>query len=422
MIAASGRPTKSLYYGWVLAAVLGCTTVFAYGGTQYLFGVLVTPIGQELHWSRASVSAAYAIALLISGVLGLPVGRIVDRRGGRLVLAAGSVFCGVSLVGLSFVYELWQFYLVWAAIGLSMSLTLYSVTLVVINQWFVRKRGAALALITTLGGLASPIFIPIAGVLTSRYGWRETVLLIGIAQLLVPFPAHAFAVRRRPEDLGQRIDGDPVDSPRTRFTWVARFAGDTLLQALRSPAFWLLALALGLTSLAVSTVQAHLIAFLIAGGYTPTIAAFAAGAIGLASLPGRVVLNLVTDRFGSRPVLIACYVTMAVGVVALVVSSAAITVVAFVVLYGVPFGAVSPLRASVIADQFGRAAYGTILAAQGLTAAVCGASGPLIAGWLYDHLGSYQLAFALTAIAMVIAAVNIAMTPRSRLVEAAAKT
>src|SRR5437588_94470 len=96
------------YYGWTLVAALGLITIVAYGTTQYFFGVLLVPVGREQGWSRAELSAAYALALVVSGLLGLPLGRWVDRHGARGVIAVGGTIGGGSLLLLAGVRQLWQ--------------------------------------------------------------------------------------------------------------------------------------------------------------------------------------------------------------------------------------------------------------------------------------------------------------------------
>src|SRR5512146_2651212 len=201
-------PRHGPYYGWVLVVTLGLTTIISYGTTQYLFGVLVVPIDQELGWDRASLSGAYSLMLVLAGLLGVPIGRFVDRHGARIVMTVGSVLGGLSLMGLATIHALWQFSVLWAGgLGVATALTFYPVTFTVVANWFERRRGSALAVLTLVGGLASPIFIPLAGVLVPRLGWRETLLVMAVTQLCLALPLHAIVLRRHPEDLGLRPDG-----------------------------------------------------------------------------------------------------------------------------------------------------------------------------------------------------------------------
>ena len=118
------------------------TIIISYGTTQYLFGVLVVPLDATFGWGRASISGADALGLIIAGLLGMPIGALVDRQGARLLMSAGSVLAALALFGLARMDALWQFYLLWSGgMGLAMSLTLYPVTFTVVANWFVPNKG-----------------------------------------------------------------------------------------------------------------------------------------------------------------------------------------------------------------------------------------------------------------------------------------
>ncbi len=399
-----------LYYGWVLVWALGITTIVSYGTTQYLFGVLLVPVQHELGWSRTALSGAYSLGFLVTGVLGMPIGRLVDRRGARLLMSGGSALAAICLALLSRVTAEWQFYALWAGgLGLAAALTFYPVTFTVVTNWFVRRRGSAMALLTLLGGLASVIFIPLAGVLIAATGWRSTLLVMAGAQILVCLPIHALLLRRHPEDHGLRPDGD-----RSQAGPNAAATGHSLRAALGSPAFWTLTGASGLGMMGHAVVLAHQVPFLIGRGFDPVLAATVAGLLGVASLPARLVLNLLSDRWGPKAMLVFSTALQGAGVVLLLLAATPALIWAYVAVYGFSFGAVSPLRASVMAEQFGRRAFGAITAVQGLPMATLGAAGPLLAGALYDRLGDYTLALALTAATFALAVVALLLTPAPR--------
>lgn len=411
--STAGRP----YYGWALVWALGITTVVSYGTTQYLFGVLVVPVEHDLGWSRAALSGAYSLGFAVAGLLGVPIGRLVDRHGARWLMTGGSLVGAAALALLSRVDQQWQFYALWAgALGLAMALTFYPVTFVVITNWFQRKRGSAMALLTLIGGFASVIFIPLAGVLIARTGWRTTLLVMAAAQLLVCVPIHALLVRRHPEDHGLLPDGgagsDQGEPNGGREA--AGLPGHTFGEALRTPAFWTLTLSAGLALMGHAVVLAHQVPYMIGRGYDPVFAAAVAGLMGVASLPARLVLNLLSDHFGPRAMLVLSTLLQAVGVLLLLNAASALLLWAYVAVYGFAFGAVSPLRASVMAEQFGRRAYGAITSAQGAPVSLLAAAGPLVAGALYDRLGGYTLAFSLTIGAFLVAALALAVTPAPR--------
>ncbi len=412
LIAARSR----VYYGWTLLVALGVITIIAYGTVQYFFGVLVVPVGQELGWSRAALSLSYSIALVVSGLLGYPIGRWVDRKGARAILASGSILAGLSLIGLSSVDQLWEWDLLWGGgLGVAGAMTLYPVTFTVVTNWFHRRRGSAMALLTVLGGLASPIFIPLAGWLVPRVGWRETLVIFGLTQLCIAVPLALLTVRRHPEDVGLFPDGalSAEDAP------TIPLSGTPLRHAMRRLAFWTLTLSNCVALMGSSMLFAHQVAYMIGRGQDPTIAAALAGMVGLASLPGRYVFNVMSDRFHSQWLLGICQAVLALGVILLVMASSTSWLIAYIVVYGAAFGAAAALTASVRAEHFGRRAFGAISAVQGIPALAGAALGPVVAGWIYDRSGSYQPAFAAVAALYVVSAGAMFVTPRPELISQA---
>lgn len=333
-------PKTIPYYGWMLMAVLGITIIISYGSTQYLFGVLVVPISTTFGWDRAGISGGYTLGLIVAGIIGVPIGPLLDRFGARLLMSVGSVLAGLTLFGLARMQSLWQFYLLWAGgLGLAMALTLYPVTFTVVANWFIRKRGTALAILTLIGGLSSPICIPLAGSLVAQIGWRATLLVFGGAQLLLALPLHLLLLRRHPEDLGLLSDGEPVplvEAPQPAM-------GTMLSTALRYPTFWLLTASLSLVTLGSTVIFVHQVAFLVGRGYDPVLAATLSGMLGLASLPGRYVFNMLSARMSAQTLLTLSVLAQAVGIAVLVLAPSLAWLILYVIMYGTAYGAFSPL-------------------------------------------------------------------------------
>jgi len=231
---------------------------------------------------------------------------------------------------------------------------------------------------------------------------------LAVAQFLIALPLHAFLLRRHPEDLGFSPDGEPALPIQAH----APFAGATLKEALGSPVFWMLTASLALVMLGSTVVIVHQIAFLISRGTNALLAATLSGMLGLASLPGRYVFNILSSRISAQKLLTLSVGAQALGIVVLVQASSLIWLILYVLIYGSAYGAFSPLRASVMAEQFGRRAYGAITAVQGIPIALCSAGGPLMAGWLYDRFGRYDVAFWLCAVAFMVATAGIFLIPQ----------
>jgi len=159
-----------MYYGWYIAGALAITETVSYGVLFYAFSVFIQPMEAELGWSRAEISGAFSLSLLLTGLVAFPVGYWLDKRGSRLLMTAGSVGATVMVLLWSRVNSLPEFMAVMALMGLCSAGVLYEPAFVVITAWFTEKRGAAMALLTFVAGFAATIFIPLAAALLQAFG------------------------------------------------------------------------------------------------------------------------------------------------------------------------------------------------------------------------------------------------------------
>lgn len=383
------------------------TTIISYGTSQYLFGLLVAPISHELGWSNAAIGAAYSGTVLVSGLAGVALGRALDRFGARVLMSLGSVLSGLALLALSRVHTLVAFDLLWAiGLGVGTALTYYPVSFTVVANWFDRRRAAALSLLTFLGALASPIAYPLAGWSIAAFGWRETLVLLGCVQLCIAFPLHALVVRRHPEDLGLHPDG-----AREAGSWTPE-SGAGFSRAARSASFWLLTGALSLAYFGSTVILLEHVAYLIARGIAPPLAATIVGLLGIAYLPGRWLIAILGARVKTATLLAAAFVLEGAGVVLLIYSRDVAGAVAYIALFGIAYGATAPLRAAIVAERFGRHDYGTIFAGQNAIVAIASALGPIVAGRIIDVAG-FSAAFLVCIAAFIAAAILISLPLRS---------
>lgn len=406
--AAADRPRRDgrRFPGWTMVGALAWTEVTSWGVLYYAFAVFVAPMGDELGWSRAAVTGAFSVGLLCSGLAAPMVGRWLDRSGPRPVMTTGSVAAALLVLAWATVDDLVGFYLIWVGLGLASAMVLYEPAFAMVARWFVRSRGRALTILTTAGGLASVVYLPLTAWLVARFGWRGALVTLAALLALLTIPPHALLLRRRPGDLGLLPDGDAVGAAPAP---PAAAADATARGAIRSPAFRWLAVVFGLAFLANVAITVHLVPVLTDRGLAPRSAAIAAGAIGLAALPGRIVLTPLGDRLPRRYVLAAILAVQAVAVVLLVAVPTTAGLVGFVLLFGAGFGAITPARAALVAEQFGAGAYGTIGGVLALVITLARAAGPVAAGGLHDLWGGYGPVLWLLAAGLAAAAVA---TPR----------
>ena len=176
---------------------LGITQIVAWGTTLYALGVLGKPIAADTGWSQTIVFGGLTIGLLVSSATSTFVGRLIDRRGGRSVMAIGSILVAVGLVLLALVPSIATYLAAWAFLGLAMRMTLYDAAFAALVQVTPSRGRRAISYLTLFGGFASSVFWPIGHALNSAYGWRTTLVIFAAINLLVCLPLHWFGLARR---------------------------------------------------------------------------------------------------------------------------------------------------------------------------------------------------------------------------------
>ncbi len=402
---------ETRFYGWRITWGLAITQTIGYGVLVYVFGVFVKPMEAELGWTRAQTSTAFSIALFCAGLSAIPVGRFVDRHGARLVMTLGSSLGVLLVLAWSFVQSLSIFYMIMMGLGLTISTVLYDVAFTVIAVWFRQQRSRAMLIITLVAGLASTIFIPLATLFNEMLGWRDALRVLTFI-LAVTVPLHALVLRRRPEDLGLLPDGDLVtDTKITSSPCIKTRA------ALGLSAFWFLLIAITLVRFAVSVITPHLVPLLSERGYSSTLVASAAGAIGLVQLLGRIFFTPFSSRLPLSLITALTFAIHALGLACLLFIPTTLGVWLFVLFYGTSNGAITLARAALLADIFGSANYGQLNGVISFAVAITGAGAPLLAGYLHERTGNYTLTLALLLILTAISALLVSQVRKREQVE-----
>ena len=395
------------FHGWRIAWALAVTQTVGFGVLFYSFQVFTLPMEAELGLTRAQTSGAYSLALLLSGLTAVPVGRWVDRHGARGLMSAASLAGAGLVLAWSYVQGLPGLYLVQAGIGLVMSAVLYDVAFTVLAVWFRRHRLRALLIVTLVAGLASTVFVPLATWLVASLGWREALRVLALVTLLTTVPLHALVLRDHPRRLGTGPDGDPL-------------AGDgappaepavRVREALRSGAFWWLAAGFTLDRVAVVAMAAHAVPLLLERGHDPALVATVVGLVGAMQLAGRLLFTPAARSVDLATLTAVTFGLRVVALLLLVLPLPAVGLFAFAALFGCANGASTLGRAGLVAERFGSANYGAINGSMSTLIAVVQTVAPLAVGALRVATGDY--AAALLALAVTTAAAAYAVV-RSR--------
>lgn len=380
-------------YRWRLVLTLGFTETISWGVLYYAFSVFVEPMQAELGWSRAEITGAFSLAIVVLGLVGVPVGHWLDRRGPRLLMTAGSVL-GVALVlAWSMTDDLATFYALWILMGVCWSATLYGPAFATVTAHFRERRTEALTVVTLMAGLASTIFFPLAAFLVEPLGWRSALVALA-AILAVTIPLHAFVLRRAPDP--------PTHDPELSLS---------LGEALRHPSFRWLALGFVCYALGIG-LMVHLVPYLGGRGFDLTTAATIAGLVGAMQLVGRIALAPLERRLKPTTLIALVYGMQPVAIVFLLLGPAGIAPWVFVALFGASRGADTLIRNTVVARLYGPRRFASISAVLSLVITFAWASGPIALGAVYDTFGGYEPGLWVIAATSVVAAAAVVIATR----------
>jgi len=425
--AESRRPPR-FFYGWYIVAVgilVNIAGTFAFSSTLSIF---LKPITEELGVTRGAFSLIRTFEIGVAALIVPMLGSWIDRHGGRGVLVLGVLMEGAGLLLSSLVQSFWQFVVVRCSLVIAGEALLGSLVInVTIAQWFVRKRGRAMG-IANLGTGVAKLGIPIAAAsLFVLVGWRYTWAIFGIiAPLLVVAPALIF-VRRQPEDLGLRPDGDAPLAPASSRQSTdespkesAQSSNETVwtrAQAIRLPTFWVLVITFGIASVGIAGLNLHIFSYVTDIGHSPLVAASFMSTIAITQLGSTLVWGMLADRFDIRKVSCIQFLIQGVGLITAITSRQIyVTYIGFF-LYGTGLAGSFVLREVIWANFFGRNSLGTVRGLSMLFSHLFAASGAPFFGFLHDRTGSYDLSFTLFSCALFTSAflVLLAKKPHSLL-------
>ncbi|MFC6020242.1 MFS transporter [Plantactinospora solaniradicis] len=399
-VRTDGRVGTERIRRWPIVATLALSTTVGYGVLHYAFAVLLGPIARDLDASTTAVTGALTVSVLATAVAAVPVGRWLDRRGGRGLMTVGSIVAAVLVLAWSRVDSLAALYLVLAGIGLTGAMTLYGPALAVVVTWFPEpdRRGNALLAVTVVAGFASTIFMPLTGYLTAQYGWRNTLLILAAIYATMTVPGHWLVVRR-PSYPGR--DGTTA-RPRRSLRAVAT-----------DRRFWILALVFVAHLTATATISVHLVSYLVERGHPTTFAATVAGLLGVLSVTGRLTLTTVSRRFRVTSVVAVVFLVQGVGALALaVVADSPAGAIVAVLLFGIGFGVAAVAQPALVADIYGTAVFGTVSGMLAVPVTLAKATAPVAAAAARTGTGSYLPVLIGVAVACVVAAVGAGVSGR----------
>jgi MFS family permease len=376
------------YYGWAVAASLAITELTSWGILFYSFSVMVTPMRTDLKWSAGTVTGAFAVAFLVSGISAIVVGRWVDRYGSRVVMTIGSCLGVAMLLLWSRVSNPIEFYGIWVVLGIASAMLFYEPAFAATATWFTNKRRLAVTIVTVGGALASVVFVPVSTSLVLQLGWRAAVFVLAVILAAVTIPLHFGVLRRRSQGQAQSAAA-PKPLP--------------VGQILRRPGFWPISAAFAFSAFTWVAMATYLIPYLISHHYGAPFAAAIVSIMGASQIVGRVMLLVVHRWLGDIWTVPSFFLIQTAGLGVLLLASVSWQVGVFAFLFGVGFGGSYPARATVVADRFGTSAYGQINGIIAFLMTLTAALGLVAMAGVTARFSTYDSAMILVMLASVIA-------------------
>jgi MFS family permease len=377
----------------LLVSSLAATTTVGYGVLFYAYGVLLLPMEAGLGWRRSTLTGAFTCALVVSALLTIPVGRWLDRHQPRPLLTFGAVAATV-LVGLwAWSDSTVVFYAVWIGLGACMATLFYEPAFTILTK---RLRGPdrhrAITSVTLLAGLASTIFGPLTAFLERSLGWRGAIVSLAAILGVVTIPLFVLSLRPSPSDEDPAAPHHTDTAPR---------------EAMRSPRFWGLTTAYLLSAVATFAIAVHLVPYLRGEGWTSGSAATVLGGVGLVQVLGRSIFGRLTLRWSAGSLGTWVLGSKAIGIAVLTLWPTVAGVLVFLVVYGAANGLQTLTRATVVADLYGAAHYGSISAVMSAICSIAGSFAPFAVATAIEIVGADEpVLWGLAGVALVSAVAN----------------
>ncbi|WP_059047212.1 MFS transporter [Paenibacillus rubinfantis] len=403
------RPKSRFFYGWIIV-LLTFVTLLVSAGIRSLPSVLLLPFQDEFGWSRGSISSVISIGIFLYGLVGPFSASLLLRFGFRKVLICSLSVLGLSLALTPFIHALWQFELLWGLVsGLATGMMANVLGVTVSNQWFVKRKGLIIGLLTASAATGQLLFLPLFAKLTSDFGWRYAIYF-AVASIVVILIAVAIWMRNHPYEVGSAPYGA------TELVKPEPFRGNIFIEplqnlrlAMKHPTFWLLAGTFFFCGFSTNgLIGTHLIAACGDHGMLEVAAAGLLAMMGVFDLFGTTISGWLSDRFDSRKLLFWYYGLRGLSLLFLpfaLNSASPMMLVVFSVFYGLDWIATVPPTAKLASETFGKEKSGMIFGWVVVAHQIGASTAAYGAGVLRDWLGSYSQAFVIAGFVCFVAAV-----------------
>ena len=383
--------------------------VFSSGpGQSHVFSIFIDSIIEDTGLSRPGISALYMASTAMSAVLVAFVSRLADRYGPRTMLVAIGMGFGAACFGMATATNLVLFYIAFASLRALGQGSLGINSILLVNTWFVSRRGRAIALMGLGAVLSSAIFPPFARLLIDNFGWREAYGVIGVVAVLMIIPVTIFVVRNRPEDMGMFPDGKdepPISETRRAAEGVPRDR-----RVFSSINFWLLALSLGTPGLVSTALVFHQTSIFEEKGLSATLAAGVFVIYSGSSAVSSLLAGFVVDRIGPKALYAFSMASLLVALILVAAVDSVSMAVVYVLVMGVAGGSHHIVQGVIWAHYYGRYGLGRVQGSAMTINFCASAVGPLPLAIFHDLTGTYTVGMVVMMVLPVLSILALTKT------------
>jgi MFS family permease len=403
----ASRPAGRIYYGWIVLGLASLAMVGTLPARTQGLGLITEPLMRDIGIGRVAYAQINLVATVVGALGCVGVGRLLDRRGSRIVLTTVAFALGLVVVAMSRVTGvLALLILVTLTRGLGQS-ALSIISLAMVGKWFRRRLTGAMAVYALVMSVGFMAAFPLVGQMVLASGWRTAWAVVGASLIFVLAPLAWLIDRSSPEAIGLEIDGEATAAEQTE----SAAASTALAEALRTPAFWVVALASSMYGLLASGIGLFNESILAQRGFTPDVYYTALAVTAITGLAGNFAAGAFADRGSLRRVLMAALVILSLGLVALAHVTTWAQVMAQAVAMGIGGGFVMVVFFSFWGRAYGPAHLGRIQGAAQAMTVFASAIGPLLLALCVDATGSYAAAFYSLAVVVAVLGIGAAIVP-----------
>ena len=366
--------------------------------------VFFKPMLGDFGWDRATLSSVHSVAMIFFAIVSPFLGRFIDRFGPRAMILTSVVTQFLSRLIQGIATNIWHLYLG----RLLFTINALSATNVLLNRWFVKKRGIALGIAATGTGIGAMILTPISQHLILAWGWRPTMLFWAGVTLVTMLPI-ALSIKNSPEDKGYGPDGEPLERVKSiepqpgpeEATWQAKLEvqkGSSFFEAVRTWPLWFLSVTQFICGIGCGFMMTHIVIFATDVGYSDMIGASLVSVQGGLNLIGVLVMGTLSDSIARKNVLALTHLTRSISFVVIVIfvllgGGSLWMLYTAVTLFGFGWFTTAPLMTGLVADLFGRLRMGTIIGVTLSCHMLGSAVGAYAGGAIFEATQSYYLFF-----------------------------